>query len=208
MVKMMLVGIPLDAKYANQVMPKECALEMSAHLERIGSQRCKRAFSIVFNYFAPRLRSYALKQMGNEALAMELVQDTMSNVWQKSHLFNADKGSPSTWIFTIARNIRFDILRKQRNRKEDICAADLWPVLCEQTPGPNDVALDEQIMLQQIDHLFAELPDKQRVVIQAIYIEGKSQQEVADQMAIPLGTVKSRTRLALQRLKEILKEND
>ncbi|MFQ3220434.1 MAG: RNA polymerase sigma-70 factor (ECF subfamily) [Paraglaciecola sp.] len=208
MVKVMLVGIPLDAKYTSQVTPKECANEMCAHLELIGAQRCKRAFSVVFNYFAPRLRSYALKQMGNEALAMELVQDTMSNVWQKSHLFNAEKGSPSTWIFTIARNIRFDMLRKQRNRKEDICADDLWPVLCEQTSDPNDVALDDQIMLQQIGHLFNQLPEKQRVVIQAIYIEGKSQQEVADQMSIPLGTVKSRTRLALQRLKEILKDND
>jgi RNA polymerase sigma-70 factor (ECF subfamily) len=208
MVTMMLVGIPLDTKYLSQATPKDCADEMSAHLELIGTQRCKRAFSAVFNYFAPRLRSYALKQMGNEALAMEMVQDTMSNVWQKSHLFNADKGSPSTWIFTIARNIRFDMLRKQRNRKEDICADDLWPVLSEQTSDPNDVALDDQIMLQQIGHLFDQLPEKQRVVIQAIYIEGQSQQEVADQMLIPLGTVKSRTRLALQRLKEILKEND
>lgn len=204
----MLVGIPLEPKYPNQVTPKECADEMSAYLVLIGGQRCKRSFSVVFNYFAPRLRSYALKQMGNEALAMELVQDTMSNVWQKSHLFNSEKGSPSTWIFTIARNLRFDMLRKQRNRKEDICADDLWPVLCEQTSNPNDVALDDQIMLQQLGHLFAELPVKQRVVIEAIYIEGKSQQEVAQQMSIPLGTVKSRTRLALQRLREIMKDHD
>lgn len=204
----MLVGIQLEPTYSKQVTPKECADEMSQYLALVGSQRCRRSFSAVFNYFAPRLRSYALKQMGNEALAMELVQDTMSNVWQKSHLFDAEKGAPSTWIFTIARNIRFDMLRKQRNRKEDICADDLWPVLCEQTANPNDVALDDQIMLQQLGHLFNELPIKQRVVIEAIYIEGKSQQEVADQMSIPLGTVKSRTRLALQRLKEILKDND
>ncbi|GAC35462.1 RNA polymerase sigma-70 factor, ECF subfamily [Paraglaciecola polaris LMG 21857] len=146
--------------------------------------------------------------MGNEALAMELVQDTMSNVWQKSRLFNADKGAPSTWIFTIARNIRFDMLRKQRNRKEDICADDLWPILCEQTADVNEVALDDQVILQELGQLFDELPQKQRVVIEAIYIEGKSQQEVADQLSIPLGTVKSRTRLALQRLKEMLKDND
>jgi RNA polymerase sigma-70 factor (ECF subfamily) len=80
MVTMMLVGIPVDAKYPSQATPKECADEMSAHLKLIGTERCKRAFSVVFNYFAPRLRSYALKQMGNEALAMEMVQDTMSNV--------------------------------------------------------------------------------------------------------------------------------
>lgn len=204
----MLVGIPLESKHSHVVAPKDCADEMSAYLVLVGQSRCQRSFAEVFNYFAPRLRSYALKQMGNEALAMELVQDTMSNVWQKSHLFNAEKGAPSTWIFTIARNIRFDMLRKQRNRKEDICADDLWPVLCEQTADENEVSLDEQITLQELGVIFEELPKKQREVIEAIYIEGKSQQEVADQFDIPLGTVKSRTRLALQRLKEMLKDHD
>ena len=81
-------------------------------------------------------------------------------------------------------------------------------MLCEQTADVNEVSLDEQITLQELGVLFEELPIKQREVIEAIYIEGKSQQEVADQFNIPLGTVKSRTRLALQRLKEMLKDND
>ena len=204
----MLVGISLEEKQINSVKPIECAQEMSEYLSIVASERCKRSFSKVFSYFAPRLRSYALKQMGNEALAMELVQDTMSNVWQKSHLFNSEKGSPSTWIFTIARNIRFDMLRKQRNRKEDVCSDDLWPILCEQTPDANEVSLDHQVTMDEIGVLFESLPEKQRLVIEAIYINGKSQQEVANELDIPLGTVKSRTRLALQRLKEMLKDND
>jgi len=204
----MLVGISLESKQISPIKPIECAEEMSQYLCTVAQQRCKSSFSKLFNYFAPRLRSYALKQMGNEALAMELVQDTMSNVWQKSHLFNADKGSPSTWIFTIARNIRFDMLRKQRNRKEDICSDDLWPILCEQTSDENEVSLDHQVTMDEIGTLFGSLPEKQKLVIEAIYIHGKSQQEVADELHIPLGTVKSRTRLALQRLKEILKDND
>ncbi len=204
----MLVGIPLEAKRTEASKPKECAKEMSAYLQTVAEDRCKMSFSKVFGYFAPRLRSYALKQIGNEALAMELVQDTMSNVWQKAHLFNAEKGSPSTWIFTIARNIRFDMLRKQQNRKEDICSDDLWPVLCEHTADANEVSLDEQITLEQVGGLFDELPEKQRVVLEGIYIEGKSQQEIADELSIPLGTVKSRTRLALNRLKEMLKDHD
>jgi RNA polymerase sigma-70 factor (ECF subfamily) len=185
-----------------------CAAEMSAYLGTVASKRCKVSFSKVFGYFAPRLRSYALKQMGNEALAMELVQDTMSNVWQKAHLFNAEKGSPSTWIFTIARNIRFDMLRKLQNRKEDVCSDDLWPVLCEQTADPNETSLDQKVTLEQVGQYFENLPLKQKAVIEAIYIDGKSQQEVADELSIPLGTVKSRTRLALQRLKEMLREYD
>ena len=204
----MLVGISLEEKQINSVKPIECAQEMSEYLSIVASERCKRSFSKVFSYFAPRLHSYALKQMGNEALAMELVQDTMSNVWQKSHLFNSEKGSPSTWIFTIARNIRFDMLRKQRNRKEDVCSDDLWPILCEQTPDANEVSLDHQVTMDEIGVLFESLPEKQRLVIEAIYINGKSQQEVANELDIPLGTVKSRTRLALQRLKEMLKDND
>jgi RNA polymerase sigma-70 factor (ECF subfamily) len=204
----MLIGISQETKQINSVKPIECAEEMSEYLSIIASERCKRSFSKIFNYFAPRLRSYALKQMGNEALAMELVQDTMSNVWQKSHLFNSEKGSPSTWIFTIARNIRFDMLRKQRNRKEDICSDDLWPVLCEQTPDANEVSLDHQVTMDEIGVMFGSLPEKQKMVIESIYIHGKSQQEVANELDIPLGTVKSRTRLALQRLKEMLKDND
>lgn len=204
----MLVGIPLETSRAEAPKPKECAQEMAQFLATVAEHRCKRSFSKVFSYFAPRLRSYALKQIGNEALAMELVQDTMSNVWQKAHLFNAEKGSPSTWIFTIARNIRFDMLRKQQNRKEDICSDDLWPVLCEHTPDANEVALDEQMTLHQVGSMFSSLPAKQKIVIEAIYVEGKSQQEVADELNIPLGTVKSRTRLALQRLKEMLKDHD
>ena len=203
----MLVGIPLEHENS-AIEPKECAVEMSQYLVQVAEMRCKASFARIFGYFAPRLRSYALKQLGNEALAMELVQDTMSNVWQKAHLFNSEKGSPSTWIFTIARNIRFDMLRKVQNRKEDICADDLWPVLCEQTPDQNETSLDEQVTLEQIGHLFDELPEKQKVVIEAIYIDGKSQQEIADELAIPLGTVKSRTRLALQRLKGMLSEYD
>jgi RNA polymerase sigma-70 factor (ECF subfamily) len=203
----MLVGIPLEESNST-VKPKDCAEAMSRNLILVAEDRSKAAFAKVFSYFAPRLRSYALKQMGNEALAMELVQDTMSNVWQKAHLFNAEKGSPSTWIFTIARNIRFDMLRKLQNRKEDVCSDDLWPVLCEQTADTKEVSLDEQVTLEQIGALFDNLPGKQRAVIEAIYIDGKSQQEVADELDIPLGTVKSRTRLALQRLKEMLKDDD
>jgi RNA polymerase sigma-70 factor (ECF subfamily) len=200
----MLVGIPLEAKSAKTSSMKDCAQEMANYLSAIAEQGCKRSFSSLFQYFAPRLRSYGLKQMGNEAQAMELVQDTMSNVWQKAHLFNAAKGSPSTWIFTIARNIRYDMLRRQQNRKEDICSDDLWPVLCEQTPDQNEADIDEQVTLEQLGHLFEQLPDKQKQVIEAVYLEGKSQQEVADELNIPLGTVKSRTRLALKRLKELL----
>lgn len=204
----MLVGTTVSEEHANLKQPKECAEEMARYLANVATTRCKQSYAKLFSFFAPRVRSYALRQVGNETLAMELVQETMTNVWQKAHLFNVEKGAPSTWIFTIARNIRFDMLRRQQNRKEDICSEDLWPVLFEQTPDESEADLDHQTTLQEIGQMLEELPEKQRVVIEAIYVTGKSQQEVSDELGIPLGTVKSRTRLALQKLKEMMKEYD
>lgn len=185
----------------------DVSVELAERIEAIAQKRCKLSFSKVFQYFAPRLRSYAIKQLGNEALAMELVQDTMSNVWQKAHLFNSVKGSASTWVFTIARNLRFDLLRKQQNRKEDVCSEDLWPVLVEQNAYVDEESVDETVTLDQILDFVEKLPEKQKQVIYAIYVQGKSQQEVADEINTPLGTIKSRTRLGLQKLKELLNAN-
>lgn len=198
----------MSEEYADVRQPKECADQMTRYLVLVATDRCRKSYSQLFSFFAPRVRSYALRQTGNESQAMEMVQETMTNVWQKAHLFNAEKGSPSTWIFTIARNIRFDMLRRQQNRKEDICSEDLWPVLFEQTADENAEDLDQHATLHEIGEKIQELPEKQRVVIEAIYVTGKSQQEVSDELGIPLGTVKSRTRLALQKLKEMMKDDD
>lgn len=204
----MLVGIPVTSSQTQNTEPVDLAKYMAGLLVTVAEKRCRQSYAKIFQHFAPRLRSYAINQMKNETQAMELVQDTMANVWQKAHLFNGDKGSPSTWIFTIARNIRFDMLRKQQNRQHEIQADDLWPVLTEQTPAADEKSLEETMTLEQIGQLFNSLPDKQRQVIEAIYIDGKSQQEVADSFGIPLGTVKSRARLALQRLKYLLNDHD
>ncbi|WP_246013874.1 MULTISPECIES: sigma-70 family RNA polymerase sigma factor [Pseudidiomarina] len=178
-------------------------------LAKIASEQSRAAFSELFRYFAPRLQAYATRQFGNEQTAMDLVQETMTNVWHKAHLFKPDRGSAATWIFTIARNIRFDLLRKNKHRQNDLSADDLWPVLAEQNDSlDDDYALDNDLLMQQLAVYCEQLPKAQRTVIELIYVEGKSQQEVADALEIPLGTVKSRTRLALQKLKELIKHDD
>lgn len=178
-------------------------------LAKVAETRSRAAFSELFSHFAPKLQAYGTRQFGNEQTAMDLVQETMTNVWHKAHLFKPDRGSPSTWIFTIARNIRFDLLRKNKKRKDDISADELWPILAEQNDNlDDDYALDNDVLMQEIAHYYAQLPDPQRVVVEKIYIEGKSQQEVSDSLGIPLGTVKSRTRLALKKLKELIVEHD
>ncbi|PWW39274.1 RNA polymerase RpoE-like sigma-24 subunit [Idiomarina loihiensis] len=186
------------------------AAEKAAELlAKIAENRNRAAFSELFRLFAPKLQSYATRQFGNEQTAMDLVQETMTNVWHKAHLFKPDRGSPSTWIFTIARNIRFDLLRKNKKRKDDISADELWPILSEQNDSLDDgYALDHDVLMQEISFYYAQLPDAQRVVIEKIYIEGKSQQEVSDALGVPLGTIKSRTRLALKKLKELIVDDD
>ncbi|MGM0526516.1 MAG: sigma-70 family RNA polymerase sigma factor [Pseudomonadota bacterium] len=178
-------------------------------LTKVAESRSRAAFSELFSHFAPKLQAYGTRQFGNEQTAMDLVQETMTNVWHKAHLFKPDRGSPSTWIFTIARNIRFDLLRKNKKRKDDISADELWPILAEKNDSLDDgYALDNDVLMQEIAHYYGQLPNAQRVVVEKIYIEGKSQQEVSDSLGIPLGTVKSRTRLALKKLKELIVEHD
>lgn len=185
------------------------AKEAAVLLTKIAEDRNRAAFSELFRLFAPKLQSYATRQFGNEQTAMDLVQETMTNVWHKAHLFKPDRGSPSTWIFTIARNIRFDLLRKNKKRNNDISADELWPILSEQNDSlDNGNTLDHDVLMQEISSYYARLPDAQRIVIEKIYIEGKSQQEVSDALGVPLGTIKSRTRLALKKLKELIVDDD
>lgn len=165
----------------------------------------KEAYAELFNYFAPRLKAFGMKMFGNEQQALEMVQDTMLNVWKKARLFDASRGCASTWIFTIARNVRFDMLRKKQSRKDDISADDLWadgdyPELEESSSDQWETML----LSEKLAPYFDALPVAQRLVMQKVYLEEKSHQEVAEELDIPLGTVKSRIRLALDRLREAL----
>jgi RNA polymerase sigma-70 factor (ECF subfamily) len=172
----------------------------------VALQRDKAAYAELFSYFAPRLKAFGMKMFGNEQQALEMVQDTMLNVWKKAALFDASRGCASTWIFTIARNVRFDMLRKKQSRKDDISADDLW--LNGEYPEPqadDDAAQwDNQLLSEKLAPHFAQLPPAQREVMEKVYLQEKSHQEVSDELGIPLGTVKSRIRLALDRLREAL----
>ncbi|GAB60326.1 sigma-70 family RNA polymerase sigma factor [Rheinheimera nanhaiensis] len=172
----------------------------------VALQRDKAAYAELFSYFAPRLKAFGMKMFGNEQQALEMVQDTMLNVWKKAALFDASRGCASTWIFTIARNVRFDMLRKKQSRKDDISADDLWLNGEYPEPQADDEAAqwDNQLLSEKLAPHFAQLPPAQREVMEKVYLQEKSHQEVSDELGIPLGTVKSRIRLALDRLREAL----
>ncbi|MEZ9421483.1 sigma-70 family RNA polymerase sigma factor [Vibrio breoganii] len=165
----------------------------------------KAAFAKVFKHFSPRLKQFAYKHVGNEQVAMELVQDALAAVWQKSHLFDGSKSALSTWIYTIARNLCFDLLRKQKGRELHVHSEDIWPDdYCP--PDLVDRYSPERNMLrEQIVRYLDTLPVKQKDVVKAIYLDELPHQEVADKFDIPLGTVKSRLRLAVEKLKDTIR---
>jgi len=176
------------------------------HIQRalldVALHQDKTAFEILFKYFSPKIRAFGLQRFRQEAQALELVQETMLLVWRKASLFNVDKGKASTWVYTIMRNHCFDMLRKKQTQKEDQVSDDLWPLI-----EPHQVFEEDHLLSRNLLAKLESLPEQQREVVEALYIKELSQTEVAKLLNIPLGTVKSRLRLALSKLKNSL-END
>ena len=181
--------------------------DFTALLLQVATQRSKAAYSQLFHYFAPRIRHYGLRHLRSEARAMELVQETLLAVWQKAALYHPDRGAPTTWIYTVMRNQCFDMLRRQQVSKEDLVAEDIWPVLEYQAveddandPGEND------ILTRQLMHYLHLLPLPQQEVVRSVYLQDQTLQEISDRLQVPLGTIKSRLRLGLMKLREQIEQ--
>jgi RNA polymerase sigma factor (sigma-70 family) len=129
--------------------------------------------------------------------ADELVQDVMLKVWQKAGDFNADKAAASTWIYTIARNCRTDLYRRIQKFNTPLSAAD---VSSTQESEEAFVVLHQKRSRDRIQRLIKALPSDQAQILAKVYMEGKSHTEASEELELPLGTVKSRIRLALQKL--------
>ncbi|MEX0347321.1 MAG: sigma-70 family RNA polymerase sigma factor [Rhizobiaceae bacterium] len=173
-----------------------------ALMERIAVGRDKKAFESLFAHFAPKIKALMLKQDSDPELAEDLMQDTMLTVWNKAHQFASWRGSVSAWIFTIARNRRIDRFRRQGTRHY-IDIADYE--IADETPDSEDC-----IMAGERDRLVAEatshLPEEQKQIIAMSFVENLAQTEIADRLGIPLGTVKSRMRLAYKKIKTNLED--
>ncbi|UPQ88511.1 sigma-70 family RNA polymerase sigma factor [Vibrio sinaloensis] len=172
-------------------------------MERV-KQKDKQAFALVFTHFSPRLKQFAYRHMGNEQVALEIVQDALATVWQKSALFDGEKSSLSTWIYTIARNLCFDTLRKQKGRDAHIHSEDIWPNDYCPPDMVEHYSPETEMLKQQIVKYLDILPDAQRKVVKAVYLEELPHQQVAEMFDIPLGTVKSRLRLAVEKLRNTI----
>jgi len=170
-----------------------------ACIQRIREHQDRQAFARLFDHFAPRVKGFLMKSGSDEALAEECTQDVMATLWQKSHLFDPTRASAATWIFTIARNRKIDALRKQRRPEPE----DLqWGP--DQEPDQADVlALQQETT--QLGKAISDLPEKQKILIEKAYFHDLSHSEIAQETGLPLGTIKSRIRLALDRLRHAMK---
>lgn len=179
--------------------PTQPSADWVEHVLRIRDARDQSAFAELFAHFAPRVKAFLIRSGADAGLAEECAQEVMATLWQKAHLFDPARASVSTWVFTIARNRRIDALRRQRRPEPE----DL-PWGPEAEPHQEDVLALQQDTARLAEALRS-LPEKQRTLIERAYFGELSHSEIAEETGLPLGTIKSRIRLALDRLRHALK---
>lgn len=164
------------------------------------AEQDRQAFAAVFAHFAPRLKSYMLRLGSSDSQAEELAQEAMVTVWRKADRYDPERAAASTWIFTIARNLRID--RFRRNNHPELDPED--PALVPDAPPAADAVVERKQDAARVRAALAELPDEQREVVRLSFFDDKTHIEIAAQLDIPLGTVKSRIRLAFARIRTTL----
>ena len=170
-------------------------------LVAVAARRDKAAFATLFSHFAPRLKAYIRRLGMEDARAEELAQEVMLIVWRRAALYNPAQASVSTWIFTIARNKRIDELR--RERRPEIDPND--PALVQDPAPAGDLLIAQDEVGRRLHAAVALLPEEQAVVLRKNFFEDKAHGAIATELALPLGTVKSRLRLALTKLRDAMR---
>ncbi|MEG3619634.1 sigma-70 family RNA polymerase sigma factor [Magnetovibrio sp. PR-2] len=174
--------------------------ELTALLVRVADHQDKAAFGDLFTHFAPRVKSYVLKLGCSDTMAEDLAQQTLIQVWRKAKLFDASKAAASTWIFRIARNLRIDVLRKDTHYHYD--DYDFSTMADDSDSAEEHVSRDQTGDMMR--KALSRLPQDQSEVIHLSFYDGLSHGEIATKLDLPLGTVKSRMRLAFTKLRETI----
>jgi RNA polymerase sigma-70 factor (ECF subfamily) len=176
---------------------------MTALLLRIADAD-RAAFAELYAFYGPRLRAYMRKLGADGVSAEDLAQEAMAAVWNKARLFDPAKANANTWIFTIARNLRIDLIR--RERRPEIEADD--PTLQGEAPDSPERSFMARRDSAAIRAAFADLPAEQAEVIRLSFFEDRPHGAIAAELGVPLGTVKSRMRLAFRRFRKALGETE
>ena len=169
-------------------------------MSAVAERRDRKAFMGLFQLFAPRVKAYLMRQGADKATAEDLAQDVLLTVWHRAAQFDRQKASASTWIFTIARNRRIDVLR--RARRPEIDPED--PLLVREPEATPDHHVETAQRNARLRAAVAKLPEEQEKLLRLVYFEDKSHSVIAEELSLPLGTVKSRLRLAMAKLRAAL----
>ncbi len=173
-------------------------------IRKVAESADRAAFQSLFEHFAPQIKAFLMKGMSSYAdrsQAEEMTQEVMIKVWNKAASFNASKASVNTWIFTIARNTRIDFIRRNMRAERKIEIDDIW----HEADSPEPIVEFQQRRVEvEIRNAMSTLPEEQALVLEKAFMESKSHNEIAEELDLPLGTVKSRIRLALNKLQILI----
>ena len=176
----------------------------AALVEAIAARADKAAFAALFRHFAPKIKGYLVKIGTDRGQAEELTQEVMLTVWRKAATFDRKQASAATWMFTIARNRRIDVLR--REKRPELDPTD--PMLVPDEPVAADERLDALERESRVAHALQTLPKEQADLVHEAFFLAKSHSQIAEETKIPLGTVKSRLRLAFGRLRKAMEGDE
>lgn len=171
-----------------------------ALMDAIVKDRSRSAFAQLFQAFAPKLKAYYRKGGVEGAIAEDLVQEVMLTVWRLADRYRSALGSPSTWIFTIARNRLIDHVRREQVRSGDLTDPTLQP----EPAQISDDLIDQRQRYKSLKAAMETLPQEQADMLKMAFFDHKPHSAIASECGLPLGTVKSRIRLAMKRLRENL----
>lgn len=183
-----------------EVQPKVTQERFATLAARVATFRDRSAFVELYDHFAPRILGYLLRLGLDRGSAEELTQEVMIVLWQKANLFDPAKSSLSTWLFRVARNRRIDVQRRDRSGLIDPDDPFFHPEASE----PADQTVDATRRDERIRSAMADLPEEQRSLVKLAFFDGLSHSEIAAAADLPLGTVKSRIRLAFARLRKAI----
>jgi RNA polymerase sigma-70 factor (ECF subfamily) len=178
--------------------------ELNECMRAVATRAERPAFATLFRHFAPRIKGFLVRSGSNEALAEELTQEVMVVVWRRAASFDPARAQLSTWLYTIARNLRIDHHRRHASATVEL--GDPWDA--DQQPASADLTPEENVLAAQrergVQAALAELPVEQATVLRMSFFEEHPHARIAQELDIPLGTAKSRIRLALTQLRRIL----
>lgn len=165
----------------------------------VRDQRDKTAFAALFDHFAPRLKGFVMRTGVGSGQAEEIVQDVMLTIWHKAHMFDPSRAQVSGWIYQIARNRQIDVLRK-----ENKALPEELNVEPDTEPDAGQL-LGMQQEASRLKSALQKLKPEQREMIEKAYLGELTHQQIKQETGLPLGTIKSRIRLGLERLRHELK---